>query len=55
MKNHFNLTSRSKFKLLIFTIFFVLSFVSSVFNQTPKPTLTPDIKAKAALIQDIKD
>ncbi|MBD2518174.1 NACHT domain-containing protein [Nostoc sp. FACHB-973] len=55
MKNHFNLTSRSKFKLLIFTIFFVLSFVSSVFSQTPKPTLTPDIKAKAALIQDIKD
>ncbi|MBX9254744.1 NACHT domain-containing protein [Desmonostoc muscorum CCALA 125] len=55
MKNHFNLTSRSKFKLLIFTIFFVLSFVSSVFSQTPKPTLTPDIKAKAALIQEIKD
>jgi hypothetical protein len=54
MKNHLHLTSRCKLKLLTFTIFFILSFVSSVFSQTPTPTLRPDVKAKAALIQDIK-
>lgn len=59
MKNPFNLTYRYKLKLLIFTIFFVLTFVGSVFSQTPTPTLTPnvktqDVKAKATLIQDIK-
>lgn len=55
MNNYFNLTSRCKLKLLTFTIVFVLSFVSSVFSQTPTPTLTPDVKAEAAFIEDIKD
>ncbi len=59
MKNPFNLTYRYKLKLLIFTIFFVLTFVGSVLSQTPTPTLTPnvktqDVKDKATLIQDIK-
>lgn len=55
MKNQFNLTYRSKLKLLTFTIFFALSFFTPVLSQTPTPTLTPNLKAKEALVQEIKD
>ncbi|MFN6539821.1 MAG: NACHT domain-containing protein [Nostoc sp. EkiNYC01] len=61
MKNPFNLTYRCKLKLLnftllIFTIFFVLTFVSSALSQTPTPKFeTQEVKAKVALIQEIKE